>query len=616
MLKVPGFERMSKEQQRAVTHGEGPALVLAGPGSGKTFTITHRILYLILKMGFSPQDIYVITFTKDAALSMNKRYQEILSGMKGHGGLTTVNFGTFHSFFYQIIRSHPKYKNYQLLKESVKSSVLFRVLEKQGKEMPRGKELQELWKDISYFKNTELLPRNREEDFLEFVAAYDAEKERGKLLDFDDMLSLCYKILLEEDGLKRQWQERIGYLMVDEFQDTNIVQYKIMKLLVKEPVNLCVVGDDDQAIYGFRGSKPGIMKTFLEDYPKAAIYQLGTNYRCGRDVVKASARLIRCNKQRLDKNLRAAENMENASVKVREFESYRQMTKQCMEELAACKLSELEDRAVLFRTNLRMNLFLVELIKRKIPFRTKEKMVSVYEHFVVKDIMDYFRAAHGCRDRELFLRILNKPRTHIGREALLGEQVDFEEMKSFYGENGIRNYVALQDVKRIEKGLENLRKLKLSLGIDFILHYFGYSTYLYSKAAGDKELYEQWIEILKWIREDSRSFRTPEEWAEFQWEYTAKTRNPQEEEKKGVNVMTLHGCKGLEFSKVYIMYVNEGNIPTIKRGESETEEGMEEERRLFYVGMTRAKKALDILCVKNSQERTRPPSRFIKELGD
>lgn len=614
MLKACGFDRMSKEQQRAVTHGEGPALVVAGPGSGKTFTITHRILYLICEMGIAPQDIYVITFTKDAALSMNKRYQKILSGMEVPGNLNAVHFGTFHSFFYQIIRSHPKYKTYEPISTSAKGAVLFRVLEKCGKEMPQGKELQNLFADISYYKNTGILPNGREKDFTELVKVYDAEKERVKLLDFDDMLTLCYKLLSEDQALKRHWQEQIGYLLVDEFQDTNIVQYRVMKLLVGDGANVCVVGDDDQAIYGFRGSSPGIMKQFLEDYPHAASYRLGTNFRCADAVVKASAALISKNKKRLSKDLRAV--LPEGEVKVREFESHRQMTRQCMEELKMLPQGELEDTAIFFRTNMRMSLFVTELIKERVPFRTKEKMVSVYEHFVVKDIMDYFRAAYGNRERGLFLRILNKPRTHIGREALLSRQVDFEEIKRFYGKGGCGNLEALRDTERLQKGLENIRKLKFSLGIDFIRHYFGYDTYLRRKAAGDMEVYEQWLELLEWLKEDGKSFATLEEWLKFQTEYIAKAGKAKEEERNGVNIMTLHGCKGLEFTKVYIMFVNEGNIPAIRKGEKETAENIEEERRLFYVGMTRAKKVLNILCVKNAQEHSRPPSRFIKELVD
>ncbi|MBQ8821266.1 MAG: ATP-dependent helicase [Lachnospiraceae bacterium] len=609
---------MSKEQRRAVTHGEGPVLISAGPGSGKTFTITHRILYLIFEMGVSPQDIYVITFTKDAALSMNKRYQEILQDMKDTAGeLSAVHFGTFHSFFYQIIRSHPKYKSYSLLNASAKNGILFRVLEKLGKEMLHGKELQEFFSNVSFYKNTGSVPKGQDEEFMMLSKAYDEEKDSLHLLDFDDMLTLCYKLLSEDEKLRKEWQNRIGYLLVDEFQDTNSVQYEVMKLLVKAPYNVCVVGDDDQAIYGFRGSRPGIMKQFLEDYSSSISITLGQNYRCGRAIVEASAKLIAKNKDRLGKILFAASGHGEATVNIREFESHHHMTEQCISELTQCTKEELGERAVLFRTNLRMNLFLAELIKRRVPFCTKEKVVSVYEHFVVKDIMDYLKAGGGCRERSLFLRILNRPRTHIGREALLSEQVDFDKMLRFYGKEGIGNYAAMQDVSRLQKGLDNLNRLKLSLGIEFILYYFGYDTYLRSKAAGDMELYEQWMELVQWLKEDSRSFKDVAQWEHFQQEYIAKARAPEKEsETGGVHVMTLHGCKGLEFSQVYIMHVNEGNIPAIKKGEKETDEAIEEERRLFYVGMTRAKEALNILCVKGAQERTRPPSRFIKELRD
>ena len=617
MLNIPGFSKMSKEQLKAATCGLGPVLISAGPGSGKTFTITHRILYLILEMGLSPQNIYVITFTKDAALSMNKRYQEILQELGDDTvDLGAVHFGTFHSFFYQIIRSHSKYKNYTLLNTSGKSGTLFRVLKNKGMEEVQGKEIQNLLADISFYKNTGKLREGQGEEIIELANAYDIEKERARVLDFDDMLTLCSRLLKEDRGLREVWKRRIGYLLVDEFQDTNMVQYETMKLLIKEPYNVCVVGDDDQAIYGFRGSQPGIMKHFLEDYPAAKHYCLGMNYRCGEMLVNCSAKLIQNNGQRIKKELIAKNSSESGEVKVKGYDSYAEMIRTCVDELKNCEIQELAEVAVLFRTNMRLNLFLVELIKNRIPFRTKEKITSVYEHFVVKDIMDYLRAAAGCRERSLFLRILNKPRTRMGREALLDETIDLDQVIAFYGREGVRNYPAMNDGIRFQKGLENLKKLKLSLGIDFILHYFGYEHYLRNRACGDMQLYEEWLGILQWLKEDSKSFGDLLQWEKFQQEYTTKAGNHAagEMQKDGVNVMTLHGCKGLEFQKVYIMYVNEGNIPSVKRGEKLSAEVLEEERRLFYVGLTRAKEALDIRYVRQTQESPRPPSRFLKEL--
>lgn len=618
MLNIPGFVKMSKEQLEAATCGLGPVLISAGPGSGKTFTITHRILHLILEMGCSPQEIYVITFTKDAALSMNKRYQEILQELEGDtADLGAVHFGTFHSFFYQIIRSHPKYRNYSLLNASGRSGILFRVLKNMGREALRGKELESCLTEISYYKNAGKVSGGQGEDFVRLVQAFDKEKEREKVLDFDDMLTLCRDILREDIGFRESWQKRISYLLVDEFQDTNEVQYETMKLLLKAPNNVCVVGDDDQAIYGFRGSRPGIMGRFLEEYPKAEIYYLGTNYRCGEKIVNLSAKLIQKNGQRMGKCLSSSEHSDIGSVFMKGSDSYGKMIQECIEELKEKGEQELSETAVLFRTNMRMNLFLVELVKNKIPFQTKEKIFSIYEHFVVKDVLDYLRAAAGCRERSLFLRILNKPRTHIGREAFFEEVVDLEKMISFYGKDGICNYSAMKDALRVKTGLDNLKKMKLSLGIEFILHYFGYDAYLRNKSGGDMELYEDWLGILQWLKEDSRNFRDIKEWEQFQQEFISRAqRQVKEESRRGVNIMTLHGCKGLEFQKVYIMYVNEGNIPSVKRGEVLSREALEEERRLFYVGMTRAKKTLDIRYVNQTKDSPRSPSRFIKDMQD
>lgn len=610
---------MSKEQHEAATWGLGPVLISAGPGSGKTFTITHRILYLIQELRCSPQDIYVITFTKDAAHSMSRRYQEILQDMKEkRADMSAVHFGTFHSFFYQIIRSYPKYKNYSLINSSGKSGILFRVLKNRGQDILSGKDLQTFLGDMSFFKNTGKLREGLGEDFLELVNEYDREKDKEHLLDFDDMLTLCYRILHEDETLRRIWQKRVRYLLVDEFQDTNAVQYEVIKLLLKEPYNICVVGDDDQAIYGFRGSQPGIMNRFLEDFPEAKHISLGTNYRCTGEIVKISSKMIGKNTNRISKQLRAKDVEADANITIKGFDSYLQMVKGCVEELKSVHCEKLTEIAVLFRTNVRMNLFLVELLKNRIAFQTKEKLTSVYEHFVVKDVMDYLKAASGCVERNLFLRILNKPRTHIGREALFDEQVDLERIISFYGEQGMRNYVAMNDAIRFHKGLENLKRLKLSLGIEFILRYFGYETYLRNKACGDMQLYEEWMGILSWLKEDAKGFRDVAQWERFQQEYIYKAQEtPKADEKKGgVHVMTLHGCKGLEFERVYIMHVNEGNIPNVKRGENLTQEHLEEERRLFYVGITRAKEALDILYVNQTQENPKPPSRFIKELQD
>lgn len=620
MRKIPDFQNMSKEQQLAVTCGKGPVMISAGPGSGKTFTIIQRILYLILEMRYEPQKIYVITFTKDAALSMCQRFQEILQETEGADAaadMTGVHFGTFHSFFYQIIRSHPKYKNSTLLNATGKSGLLFHVQKKRGEEPFSPRDQQSFFSDMSFYKNTGTLREGRTESFLSLVDAYDKEKEREGLLDFDDMLTLCKRLLHTEKGLCHMWQEKIDCLLIDEFQDTNAVQFDVVKMLLKEPFNICVVGDDDQAIYGFRGSEPGIMRLFLEEYPMAEHIRLGTNYRCCGKIVEASSRLIEHNKKRIVKALKAGEHNSAGEILVQGFDSYTEMTKFCLQELKAIEEARLSDYAVLFRTNAKLSLFLAELSRHRIPFCTKEQITSIYEHFVVRDIMDYLWAGAGFLQRERLLRILNKPRTHIGREVLLQQEIAWEQVIAFYRTMEMQHPAALQDAIRFKNGLDSLRSLKLSSGIDFIFHYFRYEAYLKQKAHGDTELYEEWLSVLEFLRQDAKGFQDVAEWERFQQEYNAKAqREKKKVQGRGVHIMTLHGCKGLEFERVFLMQVNEENIPSLKKGEILTEEHLEEERRLFYVGMTRAKKTLDILYVSKTQENPKPPSRFLEELRD
>ena len=616
------FKQMNEWQKKAIYRTKGPMLVTAGPGSGKTTVITYRVLNLLLQEGVSPQNVFVITFTKDAARSMSARFYRICTSYGADASYLAgqVFFGTYHSLFFQIIRSHYKYKDSQLIGEEGKQGLLTDVWKKLYGENLSSRKIQRLLSAISLYKNTgKLSPDACEaERFWEVYRGYEARKQALNGIDFDDMLLLC-KELLESDRLFcKNWQERMKYILVDEFQDSNQVQYDVLCILTRQNRNLCVVGDDDQAIYGFRGARPGIMKKFMEDYPDFERVDLSINYRSITGIVEAANRLIACNKNRLDKNLSAYKKRNSQAVFLREFENRQKMNELLIEKLKGMKEAELSDCAVLFRTNSRMSLFRIRLIREGIPFVTKEKVDNIYDHFIVRDIMDYFRVAQGEGRREILLRVLNRPRLSIGREALMKEDVTPEDIVRFY--EGRRECApAYQDALRFRNGMRMLKSMSLSQGITFIYRYFGYESYLLQKANRDATLMGSFEEIISFLKEDASYFGDFQRWEAFQREcrYKGKENSDTKEVvSKGVHIMTLHASKGLEFNRVFIYEVNEENIPKNHKGEELTQEALEEERRLFYVGMTRAKEALELYYTNRTEKSPKPPSRFLKELAD
>ena len=657
------YNRLSEQQRMAVMHGEGPMLVTAGPGSGKTHVLTSRILYLTQNRQIAPDRILVITFTREAARSMQTRYMEaaekyrVPADSAMHARIGQVSFGTFHSFFYQILRSSEKYTHFQIIGETDRHRLLYpllREIKSRLGEISRyfdpvsREEISRVLSAISYGKNTgrvlesrERLPELWREHYEEILQGYEWQKEQRRQLDLDDLLTLTDQELGRDTVLLQYWRRRYDHVMVDEFQDCNPMQYEILKKLCTSRGNLFVVGDDDQAIYGFRGADPGIMQRFREEYGTSASVLpqviLGRNYRCAPEIVEASARVISCNHQRVAKELTSGRGR-GGGVLLKGFQGSREERLYVLSQCENRTSEELNRFAVLFRTNSLMGVFAAQLLQAGIPYVTREKVGSIYEHFVTRDVTDYFRAAYGCRERRLFLRIWNRPRLRVGREALDSPVVDFARIRQFYSEVPYENPAAVRDVEQFEKKLQQLGRFSLELGITFIRRGFGYEEYLRRRAGGNRELLENWLEILDWLEEDSRGYETFEKWERHREQTAALLtraanygnaincgnaaeeskgmQNQESMKKTGIHILTLHACKGLEFDRVFIMDVNEGNIPKFKTGETVTETHMEEERRLFYVGMTRARDSLEILYLTGTKERPRRPSSFLQPLMD
>lgn len=632
MPKNTFLQNLNDAQLEAVLHGEGPALVAAGPGSGKTTVITHRLLYLILERQIPPQKILVITFTKEAAKTMQERFQSCFRRLIDIYKINSqgfVSFGTFHSFFYQILRSIQKYSEFQLITQQEKIKIAQSVLMKDNTDEVTDADVHQFLSCISFYKNTGQLKedfsasyksslKDQTEHFMYHFDMYELMKKKYRRLDFDDMLFLCKKELEESNELLTYWQKRFSYILVDEAQDINLVQYELLKLLGKPPHNLFLVGDDDQAIYGFRGSKSDIFQEYVKDYPDAVQICLDKNYRSAECIVKASKRLIEGNKKRVVKELVSAkkdglEGKIQVYGSVNTVESY----KKVIEDLKNTKEEELDNYAALFRTNFAMQTFATQLAVHNIPFVIREKIGSIYEHFVIKDILDYFRAASGERDRSLFLRIFLKLSVPLGREALRTEQVCLEDIKKVYKSGFYENRKAYNAIEILERNLFHLSKMRPTLGIKYILYAMEYQKYLLHKCGRKKELLEEWQQLIDWLMDDAEEYADFKSWESHMQAYTyeiEKQPNHVLQDKKGIHLLTLHASKGLEFKKVYIMNLNEGNIPQLRRGEAITQNRLEEERRLFYVGMTRAEEELEFHYITGNKENPKLKSRFLEEL--
>lgn len=619
------IEPLNDAQRKAVTYGEGPLLVLAGPGSGKTTVVIQRILYLLERKKIPPEKILVLTFTKEAALSMQNRFCK-QAGSVADANIP-VSFGTFHSVFYHILRKSHALQSNQILSAAQKEKLLLPIIRKycQEPEVLRDESGagRELLGAISYYKNTgnketakKKVSSCLQKSFENILKEYERARQSIGGMDFDDMVYECGRLLEKEKNLRNLWQERYDYILIDEFQDINPSQYKVITLLAKPPYSLFAVGDDDQSIYGFRGTDFSCLKRFEEDY-QAARLLLNLNYRSGQRIVEASLKVIAENKNRYPKSLYAYQKEKEAPVvQICHFETQEEQYCHVADRLEQeCKEGSC---AVLFRTNMQLQRFAVTLDKRDISYFMKEKSTSIYEHFVVKDVMAYLQLASGEWSREAFLRIMNKPGRYISRETAGEGLGSMEQMLKRLKDNekqspGACKTREVRVLEKLQTQLDYIGRLPVYLGVQYIRRGLGYDTYLKQLSGSRPEKYEEWQEILDWLGEEAVNYESFEKWQEAQKGYTQGLPRKQNHNAQALTIwlMTVHGAKGLEFDKVFIPDCNEGIYP---HGHLCDVEECEEERRIFYVAMTRAKENLELSYLTGTGKRPRLPSRFLNPL--
>lgn len=599
-------------QREAIRHKDGPMLVLAGPGSGKTLVITERTKYLIQECGISPSNILVITFTKAAATEMKERFSRLMDGKK-----YPVTFGTFHAVFFAILKHAYHYTADNIVREEQRIGCIREIVARHRLEYEDEMEfVQNILGEIGLVKNTGIdiahyYSKNcAEEMFRRIYSEYHEYLYQHRLIDFEDMLIYTWELLCERKDILAAWQNKYQYILIDETQDINKMQYDIVKLLAGERQNVFMVGDDDQSIYRFRGAKPEIMLHFKDDFPEAKMVLLDTNYRSQENIVNSALNLISHNKERYGKRIQASREAGTA-VEYALFESQRQENLRIIRDIAEAKErgGSYEDFAVLFRTNTQPRLLMEQLMEYNVPFRTKERVPNLYEHWIAKDIFAYVRIAMGSRERRDFLQIMNRPKRYISRDSLDEEYVAFDVWEWFYEE---QPWVA-ERIRRLETDIKRLERMNPYAAINYIRKGIGYDEFLEEYADYRRIRVDELYDVLDELQESSKGFEEYDGWFLHMEEYAKELERlyqNQQEIGESVTLSTLHSAKGLEYETVYLIDVNEGIMPYKKAA---LDEDIEEERRMFYVGMTRAKKNLHLFSVKQLNQKDADISRFIIE---
>ncbi len=605
--------KFNNEQYRAVTHRDGPMLVLAGPGSGKTAVIVGRVLHLIENEGIDPGSILVLTFSRAAADQMSRRFRSEADETY------PVTFGTFHSIFYHILKSQGLYRSGEILTNKKKTEILKRILGRTGAgifEDPAG--LSRMTECISIKKmgiNRLLDELNDDEKAcLELIfEPYLRQCREEGLLDFDDMINDCLKMLKSNDKILEKWRSRYKYFLVDEFQDIDSRQYEVLRLLAGKEQNIFCVGDDDQSIYSFRGSVPDVMKRLKDDLLDLSVLKLVYNYRCPQEIVDTAYKLISNNKNRFDKRQSCINEAKKDCVTYRLVHTAEEEAGFCLSVLNEISVrmkkdgSKKETTGILYRISQSGDIIEESLRKNGIPYVRKDSREGFYDKEWVKDITAYLRLA-VTDSREAMLRILNRPFRGLTRECMTGEIADRRAMLEYY--RGDDESVRI--LSRLFKDMDFIRDLNCYAALNYILKGMGMYRYIGERYFKNRKTDLE--EAIEDITDRSRTYTGIREWLDAIDSKETKAGDNADnnrERDESIYLMTIHGSKGLEFDNVFISGLQEGVFPG---KHCVTADAMEEERRLFYVAMTRCRKHL-FLVGRRKDSYGKRESRFLAEAG-
>ena len=598
----------TEAQKRAIESKARAVLVVAGPGSGKTTVLTERLVYL-LKNGAEAKSCLLLSFTRASSKEMALRFAK--RGIAGD----SPHFSTIHALCLSLLREVRGIEREGLVNLYEKMDWLSAYFLEKGIAREEVEELLlNYCNQISYFKSiTEeermhFLREEKNEDFLPLFQYYEKmRKLRGKL-DFEDLLIEVLLELQKNTRIADSWKSRFSYILVDEFQDLSLIQYAILKALSEKGASLFVVGDEDQSIYGFRGASPDILFRFAGDFPDCERIFLADNFRSKEEIVLLSKRLIGKNKKRFQKPLSGRRGRGGKAkyflleTGVEEAVLLAEHVESLLRE--GCPPEEI---AVLCRSKMQITPLLPGFMERGIPIVVVEELSNVFQHFIGKDILAYLRLAKNKESSQELVQILSKPYRGLRREKILHKDSGLSDLK-----RAAKTRKEREETEKLEKHLEALSKLNPKESVLFIRKEIGYEKYLEDFAKKKNKDFTEWWESLEEITAMSEGYPDLDAFFRFVTEFNRRAlerRKPEEE--KGIRFMTYHSAKGLEFDEVFLPDCIEGIIPD---GRAKKPEEIEEERRSFYVALTRARKGIHIYVTKTRYSKKVFPSRFIPEL--
>ncbi|MFI3231298.1 MAG: ATP-dependent helicase [bacterium] len=621
---------LNEQQIQAINHHTGSMLVLSGPGSGKTTVISLRVKTLIEKYAVNPRNILVVTFTKNSADEMKNRFLKLIDNSINY---KQVNFGTFHAHFFNIIKRYYNYNLNSILNSSQKLSIIKKVIYNIQKNHKleslsdmfevydkivestyindsENDVYQNLLSEISFVKNTLLDPHSFKSkilsplDFFLVYTEYENQKNIYHKIDFDDMLTMCYELLKQNLNLRKYYVNKFKYILIDEFQDINKIQYECIKLLLSNEKNLFVVGDDDQSIYSFRGSDPNILLNFSDDFPEFKKVCLNVNYRSTDQIISVANSIIKDNTQRFDKNIVGTNKLGDLPkfIKIENvYDEAEEIVKKIKELQKNDKLLQI---AVIYRTNFQATYIIDKMVNSNISYKSKEQILTIYDTVVGKDILAYLKLSLDNSDVRSFMRIIHRPSRYLNKNLLLNITKDFNNktctsILDFALNKNDLEYWQYEKLEDLKFDIQHIKTLNTYNAIEYILNHIHYKDFLVNYSDYKKIDYDNLKTMSEQMLETSKIELNISDYIRHTKKVLKNIDSTYHENKNNnaITLTTIHGSKGLEFDVVFILSCVESIIPHERSCNSEFH--IEEERRLLYVAMTRAKQQLNIGIVKS-----------------
>lgn len=618
------IDDLNQEQQQAVLKTEGPTLILAGAGSGKTRVLTTKIAYLIEEVGVSPYNILAITFTNKAAKEMNDRLYHMIGEVS-----KKIQVSTFHSFGLKILRENCEelgYKSNFVIMDSEDSLSVIKKILKGFNLDPKQYNPSAIRNKISGCKNELMSPDDYskyaisefEEIVLKVYRKYQETLFKNNSIDFDDLLILPIRLFREHPSILQKYQERFQYILIDEYQDTNEAQYILTKMISAKYKNICCVGDNDQSIYSFRGANYRNILNFEKDYQDAEVIKLEQNYRSTTNILDAANNVIKNNRERKDKNLWSNK---GAGDKISYFRAFNERDEAFYVVREIKKLLnkgiDYQDIAVLYRTNAQSRNMEEELLKENLPYRVVGSFYF-YSRKEIKDLIAYLRLIHNENDNVSLVRVINTPKRGIGLKTIENLTIKADSL-------GCSIYEAIDSGKELEfkKLIQDLKTLSNDLTltelVDKILEVTGIRKEYEDENSLEADIRIENLEEFKTITKTFEEREGVVSLEDFLLEISLVSDvNEYKDDKNRISLMTVHSVKGLEFDYVFVIGMEEGIFPHMNSLMDNAE--LEEERRLCYVAITRAREKLYIVNARTrtiyGKESSNPPSRFIKEMNE